>query len=570
MAYDVKLDARLGKLGAVSLRQDFPLPPAPINRALAAQRIRPDSSGGFAPPVMDEGMLWKDVGSSGLRQFSGWVREEFLPQLAGREAARAYREMSDNSPIVGSIVYAINAAARKIKWRLETPDDSPEAANQAEFFEGCMDDMSHTWNDFVTESLSMLIYGFAPHETVYKRSLGKSPGRDPKTGEELPRSNFKDGMIRWRRLPLRGQDTVLKWFFGDSGQIRGMTQQPWTGPLLSMPIEKLLLFRPQSHKGNPEGRSILRTAYRPWYFAKRMEELEAILFERMGGIPTIYVPKELMDLSASGDVNATLQLATYKRIATNIRVDEQMGLVLPSDVWQSATGSGAVGQYRFELVTPQGGRGQAVDSNVAITRYNVNIMTSVMADFLTMGHDTRGAQNLGETKMDMFMQAVEGFLNANGDVLTRHGAERLCALNGMNPEKMPKFVPDMPQRVDLDVLSNFILRLSQSGMPLFPNETLEQYIADAGGLPDIMEDGARDLIVEQQQQQDQIALDAAQAGADATRSLADNPQQQQPPPKPMTKLEKALAAGMAKRIKYFGGSAHTPKRRRGYTNGHAA
>jgi len=32
---------------------------------------------------------------------------------------------------------------------------------------------SHTWEDFVVEALSMLGYGFAPHEIVYKRRLGR-------------------------------------------------------------------------------------------------------------------------------------------------------------------------------------------------------------------------------------------------------------------------------------------------------------------------------------------------------------------------------------------------------------
>jgi hypothetical protein len=39
-----------------------------------------------------------------------------------------------------------------------------------------------------------------------------------------------------------------------------------------IPIEKSLLFRTSIAKGNPEGVSLLRTAYRSWYFKKRLEE----------------------------------------------------------------------------------------------------------------------------------------------------------------------------------------------------------------------------------------------------------------------------------------------------------
>src|SRR5581483_9309062 len=85
-----------------------------------------------------------------------------------------------------------------------------------------------------------------------------------------------------------------KWFFDENGQVKGLTQQPWIGQLIDIPIDKLLLFRPSAHKNNPEGRSVLRNAYRSWFFTKRLEEQEAILIERMNGFPVIYVPSRLM------------------------------------------------------------------------------------------------------------------------------------------------------------------------------------------------------------------------------------------------------------------------------------
>ena len=55
--------------------------------------------------------------------------------------------------------------------------------------------------------------------------------------------------------------------------------------------------------------------------------------ERMNGFPVIYVPSELIDRAtatgASGQVSDPQAAATYaaiKKMATNIRVDEQMDL----------------------------------------------------------------------------------------------------------------------------------------------------------------------------------------------------------------------------------------------------
>ena len=71
-----------------------------------------------ATPSMNANMTFREIGSLGLRAWSGWVREEFLPELIGRQGAQKYREMADNSPIVGAILYAIRSTMRKVEWRV--------------------------------------------------------------------------------------------------------------------------------------------------------------------------------------------------------------------------------------------------------------------------------------------------------------------------------------------------------------------------------------------------------------------------------------------------------------------
>src|SRR5215469_5865619 len=296
-----------------------------------------DASLGWKAPELAYGLNFADYGSYGLRQFAGWIKEEFLRELTGREGARTYREMTDNSAIIGAMLFTIQQAMRKVTWRVD-PNEESEDQQAAEFVDSLRDDMSHTWDDFVVEMLSMLPYGYSLHEIVYKRRLGPEPKERQIPEEELPAnepenlptSKHNDGLIGWRRLPIRGQETILKWFFDDNGQITGVTQQPWLAPLIDIPIEKLLLFRPTSHKHNPEGRSVLRTAYRDYFFVKRLEELEAILFERMGGFPLLYLPSDLIDKAASQNtsdpeiVAAQRAFQMYKQAIMRVRIDEQM------------------------------------------------------------------------------------------------------------------------------------------------------------------------------------------------------------------------------------------------------
>jgi hypothetical protein len=428
-------------------------------------------------PQLKSGAVFTDFGTTGLRAYGGYVREEFLPALVGRQGVTVYREMLDNSPIIGALMFAIQGAMRKVEWRTEPANDTPAAAEAAEFADSLRSDMSTTWEEFIVEALSMLGYGYSFHEICYKRRAGNQP-----FGGAKPSSKYKDGAIGWARLPVRSQDTVLKWFFSPNGEILGMTQQPWFGPIVDIPMEKGLLFRPSQYKNSPEGRSILRSAYRPFYFVKRLEEGEAIYIERMSGNVVVRVPTALLEQAAGGDVKALAALNVYKQIAVNSRRDEQMGLLLPSDTFAGANGPSTVPMFGYEYVVPQGGRA-GTDANTPIVRHKLDILTSVLCDFIQMGHTARGAQNLAETKVDLFLNAIEAWLNSVAAVLNQDALGRIWALNGFDRDLMPRYVPDLAQQVDLDVFSNIILRLSQSGVKLFPDEDLEAYSRDVFGFP---------------------------------------------------------------------------------------
>ena len=460
-----------------------------------AQNPITDGSGWAGVPELTSGMRFQDYGSYGLRQYSGWVREEYLSDLVGRNGARAYREMLDGSAVIGGMIFAITQAMRKVAWRVEPAGSDglkngekvkAGAQKEAEFVEQLMEDMSHTWEDFIIDALSMLGYGYAPHEIVYKRRLGRRPDSMPGPRPSVRRasSKFDDGRIGWKRLPIRGQDTVIKWFFDPNGQIRGMTQQPWVGQLIDIPIEKMLLFRPTQHKNNPEGRSVLRNAYRSWYFTKRLEEQEAIKIERLNGFPIISVPTKLIDDAAgTGPNSAAAQsaLQAYKKIATNIRIDEQMGAILPSDVYPNADGKlSSQRMYSLEFAAP----GHSTDGkiNEAISRHKTDMMLTLLCDFIMLGHEVRGTNNLAVTKVDMFYSAVEGWLNVLASVINRHGLTRIWRLNGLDEELMPEIKPDLSQRLDLDSLGNYVANMTAAGVSLSDTDT-QIFLREAGGMP---------------------------------------------------------------------------------------
>lgn len=422
------------------------------------------------PPGLGRGALTDELGRSGLPVMAGRVWDEFLPALQGFRAAKVYREMWMNDAVVSAIWFAVDMLIRKVDWKVEPGGDSPQDTEAADFLTSVKGDMSTTWEDFISEVLSMVIFGFAPCELVYKfrRGQGQTPGET---------SKFNDGRLGWRKLPLRAQETVWQWDFDDSGGVQAMVQvAPPDYQNLTIPIGKLLLFRTLTHKGNPEGRSILRPAYRSWLFKKRIEEIEGIGIERdLAGLPVLKVPAQLLLGSASATEKALL--SSLQTLVTNIRRDAQEGVILPQQY-------DAEGNPLYELSLLSTGSRRQFDTDKVIGRYNQQIAMTIMADFILLGHEAVGSKALGMSKIELFTAAIQAWVNSISATINRHGVTRLFALNDLKVDKLPEITPGSVDVPDLNELGAYIEALAASGMPLFPDGGLENYLRTVAGLPE--------------------------------------------------------------------------------------
>lgn len=428
-----------------------------------------------------------EIGRSGLNMWGGEVREEFLRELRGKEWRKLIREMRDNDAIIGAMLFAVTMLIRqakpvvkpavepktktvttkKGKFRLiKATDESTAAKSDAEFVQSCFYDMSESWPDIVSEIMTMLPYGWALLETVYKRRSG--PNRDPSKN-----SRFTDGKIGWRKMPLRAQDSLKKWIIDDTGGIQGMVQQikSDTGKQgeITIPIEKSLLFRTEHNKNNPEGRSVFRNIYRSWHFKKRIEEIEGIGIERdLAGLPVLKAP-ENMDLWNPNDPLATVARTEAETIVRSIRRDEQEGVLLP---------------FGWELTLLASAGKRNFDTTTVVGRYNNNIAMTMLADFIILGHNNRyGSFALSSSKTHMFAMAIGGWLDAIAAVFNRYAIPRLLELNGMNTEQPPVLEFEDIELPDLAELGTYIYNLSRAGFQMFPNIPLEKKLMQAASMP---------------------------------------------------------------------------------------
>lgn len=460
---------------------------------------------------------FRRLGVTGLPVTNGWVSDEPLRELQGERGRKTFREMSEQDPIIGGILLGVEMLARQVAWTVKPADDSNKAEKVATFFDEALTDMSPTWGSALSEILSMLIYGWSWLEVVYKRREGldlNSPTRS---------SRFDDGKIGWASWSIRAQTTLWEWDYTEPdgrGELRGMWQQPpFGGPNILIPRSKSLHFVLRSRKENPEGASILRNAFRPWYFKNNIEKIEGIGIERdLAGLPVLSIPPELFSSTASTEEQALF--ASLQKLVTSIKRDEQEGILLP----MSYSEDGKNPLYKLELLATGGER--QFDTNAIISRYDDRIAMSMLADFILMGHDAVGSYALSTTKTGLFSTAMSAILDIVVDEINTQAFPRLALLNGWSLKHVPTLQHGKVEAADLGKLGEFLKQLYSAGMQVFPNPALEAFLMEQAGLP--ADSGAGEYPVVDEEGNNIIPMPAQPGG---TPPPTGNPAQQvQPSP----------------------------------------
>ncbi len=402
--------------------------------------------------------LMTEVGSTGLSQHWGQIDEEFLTELKGEKGREKYREMSTNDAVIGGLMFAIEMPIRRLTWTVTPGSDTGNDAEAIEFIESCLKDMSLSWSDFMAQVLSEIVYGWAYFEKVYKWRRGWAYD---------PSSRYNDNRLGWRKFAFRSQDTLSRWEFDDEGGIVGMVQRsaPDYRDVL-IPIDKSVLFRTETYKNNPEGRSVLRTAYRPWYFKKNLEQIEGIALERMGaGYPVVNLPE-----GASAE-----DITLAKSIVRSVRVDEQMGLTIPAG-------------FTFELMGPAEGSGVGEGFHRAILRYRSEMLMSVLASFIALGTEKVGSYALSADQRDFFQIGVEGWVSSIADTINRFALPELLQINGFAMDEMPELTYSGLADISTTGISDYFSKLTSAGLINYDAE-LENWLrrkVQAPEMPDEM------------------------------------------------------------------------------------
>jgi hypothetical protein len=416
-----------------------------------------------------------ETGYVGLRIFDGVSKDELKKELNFPNNIKVFKEMSYHSSVNSSLTL-FDSIISKATWTFKPPvDATEEEKRQCKLVESMMLDMEHSWAEFIRDVLSMNIFGFSVHEKVYRRRLTSNG------------SMFNDGVIGWKKLPIRAQETIQKFVFSaDGNEIIGVKQDisgvtdtynrytERSSHEVVLARQKILLFRAGRHRGDPFGKSPLRDAYLAWRFLTALEDLEAVgVSKDLNGLPVLMLPPQYLSADATPEQKAIKDY--YERCMANLQMNEQSAMILPNAYDPDSKKP----LFSLELLSVDGKK--AFDISKIKEYYRNLIYTSLFSDILQMGQSATGSFALGSIKNSLSGAAAEGMIKIICEVLNQDLIKQTYELNGWDVSRRGTLDYDNLEDADLETISKFWQRVTSVGLVEKDREVLNA-IRVAGGI----------------------------------------------------------------------------------------
>jgi len=319
------------------------------------------------------------------------------------QASRTYTRMVRDDASVRVSLRAGKAPVLGAEFFLDPYSSEPEDLAIWEFitfnlFEG----LTTPWPILIEQILSM--YESARGNSIFECVWENREWAPKKSSPTANRRVY----TTLRKLAYRPATTITEITKDKNGGPTGIKQNsidPETGQAseVEIPIQKLVIFVLNQEGASPvEGLSILRSAYKPWFYKNRMYAIDGIQKERHGiGVPDI----EIQPGAGENDIKKAHEMGR------NLRTNEFSYIVRPPTI--------KVGFAEL--------KGNPVNALESAEHHDIQIMKNIMVQFLSMGISSAGGgRNTSATAMDMFLKSM------------RHIANGVCA--GFNTYVIPQMV----------------------------------------------------------------------------------------------------------------------------------
>lgn len=368
----------------------------------------------------------REMGVPGFSVVGGRIEtKERNPKLIGEQKYITASDILANVSVVAAGVrYFLNLVASP-EWKVEAVDDTPEAAEYAEFVESCMYGMETSWSRVIRRAGTYRFYGFNVQEwTAFNRD---------------------DGRVGYRTLETRPQFTIDEWDIDPStGNVRGFVQRsPYDFKNYYLPRNKTIYLVDDTLTDSPEGFGWVRHLVEPAERFMEYQRIEGSGFERdFRGIPVGRAPRAevaravedgaITQAEANQILGGLSDFITMRNKATNT------GLLLDSSTYlntaENGSSASAVKKWDIELLT---GSATGIEHvGAAIKRLEYSMAMILGTEGMLVGSEG-GSRALSEDKSRNLYLNVNSCVTDIAETYEKDFIDPLWTLNGFDEKYKP-------------------------------------------------------------------------------------------------------------------------------------
>lgn len=396
-------------------------------------------------------------GTSGTKIYSGYIDEEYLARMKGTQRADEFDKMRRSDSDVVMLLAAVRNLILSAVWEIEPGDESEQAKADAELVKHIlMCDMENTWDQFLTEALTCMIFGHSVFERTHKMVQAH-----PKFGSYVGLQN----------LAWRNPRTIERWNLDPETKKLSSVTQVAHGDVqkyIDMDARYLTIISLMREGQNYEGISMLRGVYGSYMRKNTYMKLNAIGIEKFA-IPTPVA--EIPDI----DINSE-QYTNMIDVLENFVGHESQYITHPVG-WKITLVNNTYDPEKVERsVEAEGGR----------------MAKAFLANFLNLGSGGGGSYALSNDLSDFFMSGLDFLANLIVADLNRVVIPELIQINFGSRQVYPKVIHSGISDKAGKELAETLTQL-YNGKFVQPDDELEKFLRQKYKLPKASEQGRRDF-----------------------------------------------------------------------------
>ena len=393
------------------------------------------------------------VGAAGTIIFNGFiVDEEYNQDLTYIPGLKIWDQMRKSDATVKEALNVVKLPLLGANWRVQGAGDDAKSQEIADFIEYNLFEVM-AFDDFLRQVLTMLEFGFSVFEIIYN----------------IIDFNGKK-LLGLQELSWRKQTTIWQWAL-DDGSFGAKQFVPGgiDGGFKQIPGDKIIVFTNEREGNNYSGISILRSAYKHWYYKDAMYKISGIAAEKNSiGTPMITAP-----LNAKPE-----DIKQMRMLAQNYRANDGAYLEVP-DGWDFKMVGGAERTKLFDMMP-------------WVAHHDAKILSTVLAQFLNLGSaDMSGSYGLSKDQSSLFIQSIQWVAKYIAEVINEQLIPKLVDLNFSGVTSYPALAFERIGDDNLELYATLLPALVQAGL-LTPTPEDEEHVRAMVNFPDIPDNALND------------------------------------------------------------------------------